>query len=50
MQCEYQYGEFEMAVGPRWTDETGRCNIPAETEVDGEQYCYGHAVILTENL
>ena len=50
MQCEYQYGEFEMAFHPPFADESGKCKIPAATEVDGGQYCIGHAVILTENL
>jgi hypothetical protein len=48
MKCAFQYGEFDMAVGPPYSDNEGHCTLEAVGEFEGEHYCLGHLTILQE--
>ena len=48
-RCEYQYGEFDLAVGIPRADKQGRCTIEAAAKYGQEHYCLGHLYIIMDD-
>jgi hypothetical protein len=49
MQCEYQYTQFEKAVGHTKDARLGHCTLEADGgDFEGQHYCLDHLTILKD--